>query len=348
MKYNKFSVYDFLKDESFQKWVKAPNPASDRFWNSWIKEHPEKEEIVTEARKIMLSIRFKSKPASRETEDRILNNIMRKQRPHSLKQRPMYAGRRTFYVAASVLIISAVGAWLYAYNDIFAPPVAIETPVSPTIKESPVGSKISFKLSDGSKIKLNAGSKLHTTNKFGEQAREVFLQGEAFFEVETDTAKPFVIRTGNLTTVVKGTAFNIAAYEDEGDIRVAVTEGNVIVIMKSKNACDTLDLKPSDMVIYNKSTTHFRKVEFDARKELGWKDGIIYFENASCAEIFPYLEKWYGVQIRVKHPEYLAGSFVGEFENESLENVLYAMGNALGFDYQIENKTVHIKPKQNE
>lgn len=345
MNYNEYSVFDFLRDENFQQWIKTPDPASDSFWHAWIQDHPEKKEAIEEAREILQSIRFQEKPASQKIEERILNNVMRHKYSHLPEKRSIYSSRRTFYIAASVLIIALAGAWLFVYNSDYSQLDEKNVQVSQLLKESPNGSKVSFQLSDGSKIKLNAGSQLKTKSDFDGHTREVFLQGEAYFEVEKDTTKPFMIHTGNLTTLVKGTAFNIAAYDDEGDIRVAVTEGKVAVILKNGNEIDTLHLIPSDMLTYNKSTTDFQKIAFDARKEIGWKDGIIYFDNASCTEIFPYLEKWYGVQINVENPEKILESFVGEFDNENLENVLHAMGIALRFDYEIENKTVHIKPK---
>ncbi|MBT30206.1 MAG: hypothetical protein CMO01_11150 [Thalassobius sp.] len=346
MDYKHYKIEDFVLDKSFEEWVNGKNQESIAFWEKWKMEHPERENEIAQAKEMILNLRFKSSDISAnliEDKIRVINEKIDNKNNETGKVKSMSPQYKN--IAATILLLLVAGYTLWFFNKEKYQKKE-ETIAKYLDKTTSSGQKINVTLTDGTVVKLNSQSKLKVPEKFTANKREVFLEGEAFFEVEKDASKPFLVHTGELVTMVKGTAFNIAAYNDDEEIRVAVSEGSVGVIVKMKNDYDTLDLLPNDMVIYNKANELAQKVTFDTRKEIGWKDGIIYFENANVAEIFPYLEKWYGVKINVEKQEEILGSFVGEFQDENLDNVLRVMGNALGFNYRIENKVVHIKPSK--
>ena len=217
------------------------------------------------------------------------------------------------------------------------------------VNEKPASRKITHQLTYGIVNQLNAASKLRVSDDFGNEKREVYLEGEAFFEISKNPQKPFIVHTGNISTCVTGTAFNVNAYHENNSITVAVYEGSVSTILHRDDGSDTLRLRRSDMAVYEKAGNKLSKTGYNYVETMGWKDGIIYFKDANCTDIFNYLERWYGVDIYAKDREKIMGSFYGEFKNENLENVLSAMGKALRFEYQInDDKTVFIKPNKNE
>ncbi len=354
MKYKHYTVLDFVKNEDFQNWVKNPDEKSDFYWESWMKNHKDKRFLVMEAREILTSMNFPTEKASQAVMDDVLEKVLKNERPISMqkfelqKSEYSFKRKRVFAIAASfILIISVVG---FVISDRIKEIKLTNSAVvlKEIIKENPSGRKTSFHLPDGSLIKLNASSKLTVADSFGIEKREVYLEGEAFFKISKNLNKPFIVHTGNVTTLVTGTAFNINAYKDDRNIKIAVCEGNVKTFLKLKNGSDTLTLHKSDMVTFNKATNTLSKTAFNYREIFGWKDGVIYFKDATCRDAFNYLERWYGVDIQVINADEILGSFYGEFKNENLENVLAAMGKALQFEYQFHDNVIIVKPKKNK
>lgn len=350
MNYQNYSPLDFVKDETFQKWVKNPDEKSNFYWESWMQNHEDRKHLVMEAREIFLSINFPAATASQDEIDDVFDKIIKDERPASLQKidkeskiRSLYL-KRVFAVAACLSILVASGIVFYQLK--LKPIPQQETSIhNEKIKENPAGRKSTIHLADGSVIKLNSASKIRISDDFGLDKREVYLEGEAFFEVSKNPHKPFIVHTGNISTRVTGTAFNINAYNENSSIMVAVYEGSVSTILHNDNGNDTLKLQRSDMAVYEKADNKLFKTDYDFAEILGWKDGIIYFKDASSNDIFNYLEHWYGVEIYAKDQDRIMGSFYGEFRNENLENVLNAMGKALRFEYQInDGNKVFIKP----
>lgn len=350
MKYEDYTVLDFVGDEQFQNWVKYPDEKSDFYWESWIQNHKEEKYLVLEAKEILLSINFPAELASPVMMDNIFEKILRKERPVSLEKiealemRSNSKIKRIIGIAAALLLLATFS---FIFYDLYQHPKDSKGDIvfQEVIKENPPGRKSTFHLSDGSIIRLNASSKLRVIDGFGMETREVYLEGEAFFDISKNVQKPFIVHTGNISTLVTGTAFNVNAFKDNDNIEVAVLEGTVNTILYYEGGSDTLILEKSDMSIYNKIASKMSKTSYNYLETMGWKDGVIYFKNVNSNESFEYLERWFGVDIQVINQENISGAFYGEFKNEILENVLSAMSKALQFDYQIKDKIVVIKPK---
>jgi len=352
MKYDYYSVLDFVRDEEFQSWVKEPDERSNFYWQSWMQNHKEKIYLVNEAREIITSVNFSAKNASPEIVREVFENILQNERPVSLQKVEIQHSKRIFLlrkkiiVAASFLLLMASGFVLFNLNQP-VDEIQQEALNELIIKENQPGQKSTFQLSDGSIIKLNASSKLIVPDSFGIKRRDVFLEGEAFFKIAKNPHKPFMVHAGDISTLVTGTAFNVRAY-NENNIRVAVFEGRVNAILCNEGKSDTLTLSKSDMAEYDKVINTLSKTTYNYLEVMGWKDGVIYFENVSSKEAFEYLERWYGMNIHVINENKIPGAFHGEFKNEILENVLIAMGKALQFDFELHEKNVIIKPNKND
>ncbi len=349
MKYEKYTVLDFVRNEDFQDWVKKPDDKSDFYWKSWMQNHKNKKHLVMQAREILTSISFPTEKASQSVMDDVFEKVLKSERPLSLQkieaQKINYSVniKKTFAIAASLLLIAAFGFILFNFTKNLPEPDKT-TLFKETIKENPAGRKSTFHLTDGSVIKLNASSTLRVANNFGIEKREVYLEGEAFFEISKNPQKPFIVHTGDISTIVTGTAFNVNAYGKNNSVIVAVYEGKVNAILHQEGRSDTLALQKSDMAIFDKSVSKLSKTTFDYLETMGWKDGIIYFKNTNSTDAFQYLERWYGVDINIESQDKILGSFYGEFKNENLENVLSAMSKALRFEYQFNDGNVFVKP----
>ena len=165
----------------------------------------------------------------------------------------------------------------------------------------PFGHLHSVTLSDGTRVQLNAGSRLVFPAEFSGKTREVYLKGEGYFEVFKNPDKPFIVKTDFFDTKVLGTVFNISAYEGEQIASAVLVEGKVVVLQKNK-LFGTLDknLSPGQGCFYSSEskTSEVRKV--DLYEYVSWKDGLFLFKDKPLNNIITRLEKYYHRKISVE------------------------------------------------
>jgi len=252
---------------------------------------------------------------------------------------------RLFKMAAMITVVLSLSLSIYYYvkqNN-----VTIKSQlITWNAKKTDRGEKLTFRLSDGTVVKLNSKSKLQFPRTFSDKKREVVLEGEAFFEVVKDSEKPFIIKTNNIFTTVLGTSFNINAYPESNLVEVAVVTGKVKVestLSNDKsNTPNAVYLFPNKKASYNKGENLLITSDFVNGHETGWKDGIIYFNNASEKDVVERLERWYGVDIKVENKSSAKWDLIASFNNQSLEEVLLSISHTANFTYTINNKKVFI------
>jgi transmembrane sensor len=252
---------------------------------------------------------------------------------------------RVAAVLLPVVMISVALYWIS--SDRYVEEITATAELSPVVeKANPRGQKSTLILPDGSVVTLNASSKLSYRENFEQSERRVVLEGEAFFDVTRDENRPFIIETDQITTKVLGTSFIVRAYPGAGEVKVAVASGKVSVQKSSAGtspqAGEALLLLPGEMGVYAMADQTLNKTPFDERDLFGWKDGLIYFNNASFNEVKDRLEQWYGVDIRVDKAIVLEKDFSGSYKNKPLDLVLHGLAFVYDFDYEIRDKSVRI------
>ncbi|QDH80262.1 DUF4974 domain-containing protein [Echinicola soli] len=204
------------------------------------------------------------------------------------------------------------------------------------------GQKTTLTLGDGTVVRLNSGSRLTYPSQFSDSVRRVTLEGEAFFEVMKDSARPFRISTGDLTTTVLGTSFNISTF-DPDLTRVTVKSGKVMVADASGKDRESLYLLPGEQAVYHTVTSQLFKREVDLETYMGWKDGIITLDQVSLGEAVETLERWYGVAISFENPAIAHCRISGKYNNDKLVNILENLVFVLDMDYQfIDRRQIMI------
>ena len=211
---------------------------------------------------------------------------------------------------------------------------------------APKGSVSQMVLPDSSVVYLNAGSKLKYTLEGIKGKREVFLEGEAWFEVTKNEKKPFVVHTSFYDVNVLGTQFNVKAYKNDDEIATTLEKG-VVQITSSDNfkLAETTVLKPGEQLVYNamKKTVEVKNVE--TRMFTAWKDNKLIFINMNLKELFVLLERKYGVDIQVTNNLILDYHYDGTIKNESILQVLDLLKETLPVKYKIEGQTIVITKK---
>ncbi len=213
------------------------------------------------------------------------------------------------------------------------------------VKKTHNGQHLTFRLEDGTKITLNANSSLRYPRHFTDSSRRVTLKGEAFFEVAKDAKRPFSVVSGDVTTTALGTSFNIQLAEEKQITKVSLITGLVAVEMQTDTVISLINLLPGEQLVYTNDSL-FQKQKFNPLAISSWKDGIIYFEQASIDEIVNTLETWYDVEIFIKRSakfnRFKSWTYSGKFENQSLENVLRGISYVKDCSFEIEGKKIKL------
>lgn len=329
-------VDNLIENPIFQQWVREPNAQLDEYWEEWINGNLEKAQQVEQAKKLLLSISFKKDAMEEEEMDVLWDKIKSGvENNYPIHVRETTNNNWWMYAASISLLLFAIGYYLIPKEQ----EVKVEPKITYVEKTNQLGQKATITLGDGTVIKLNSGSSLKYPKVFSSDKREVFLEGEAFFEVAPNPDKPFIVVSGDLQTKVLGTAFNVKAYSNDNKVQVAVLHGKVGVKVPAK---EDLILLPNESAIYSKSDSDVKKAKFDMEKEFAWKDDVIYFKNSDFDEIKNVLERWYGVKFKFNKIVKIDKDFTGKFENRSLESVLEGISFSLNFQFDIDNDTVLI------
>lgn len=184
---------------------------------------------------------------------------------------------------------------------------------------TPYGTWSVVNLPDGSKVWLNAGSSLKYPTQFNDKQRVVSMQGEAYFEVESDKEHPFIVKTKQLTVEATGTAFNVNAYVPDHVAAVTLVKGKVAVTLDQKK---TISLSPGEKIDYNLATSLYNVNKTNTYKWCSWKDGILIFRDDPLEYVFKRLGQTYNVEFILKDPELGKYSYKATFEGESLNEIL--------------------------
>lgn len=236
-------------------------------------------------------------------------------------------------VAIAAILLVVIGLGLYVSNQ-QSPDTAI---VAYQELVLPYGKKASISLPDGTKVFLNAGSRLKYPLKFPETERRIFLEGEGFFEVVKDPGKPFYVQTKKTTTRVLGTRFNLQSWKGGVD-KLNVEEGKVKF---SASGCkDTLILQANTQGTFNGQS--LQKTMADSGNKAAWTKGIIVFNDTRLSEVIAELERWYAVQVQLSDPGLASYRVKARFDNPSLNEVLKSISFALNIRYKIKDKEVML------
>lgn len=236
-------------------------------------------------------------------------------------------------IAIAAILLVVIGLGLYVSNQP-SPDAAL---VAYQELVLPYGKKASISLPDGTKVFLNAGSRLKYPLKFPETERRIFLEGEGFFEVTKDPGKPFYVQTKKTTTRVLGTRFNLQSWKGDAD-KLNVEEGKVKF---SASGCkDTLILQANMQGTFNGQS--LRKTIVDSGNKAAWTKGVMVFNNAQLSEVTAELERWYAVQIQLDDPGLASYRVKARFDNSSLIDVLKSISFALNIKYKIKDKEVML------
>ncbi|WP_276167341.1 FecR family protein [Zobellia alginiliquefaciens] len=272
---------------------------------------PEEEEALEEFDQRMLGNYFSQEEWNAKNSNGVYQSILRNLPKDKKVSRSFFIPLK---IAVSVTLLFGLGSIAYHILD----QKQIDYSNVEMVRITEYGQKSEITLSDGTKVRLNSGSKLTFPRKFNDGSREVELVGEAFFEVTKNQKMKFIVKSGGISTTVWGTSFNVNAYPENEELAVTVVTGKVQVNSKDVKVF----LEPGQQGVYNKKLDDILKKQVDTTSSLGWKDGILRFENATLGEVARKLSRWYGVKVEFDTQAIKECQFSGIFNKENLQTVL--------------------------
>lgn len=327
MKHSNYSVNDFVADEYFQSWVLNPDAESDLFWKAWLEKHPEHAPLIAEARDTVLLLGFtEDKKANTDLID-VWKRIRRNATLPSSEAARRAQRLRYWRVAAVFLGLIACTALIYLYNS----------QSNTILYAAGYGEIRHVVLPDSSRVVLNGNSQLRMSGDSWKDAdkREVFLEGEAFFEVRhidnEAGALKFIVHTEELDVEVLGTAFNVSSRHKETS--VILNSGKVRINIPQAMDTTQLLMSPGDLVKYNKAmdSTSVHRVE-SPDLLTSWKNNLLIFNETPLVEISNILKDTYGLEIIFPDDSLKQKRFRGTFFADDI-NILK---EALTETYNIE------------
>ena len=320
MEYYKYcSLQDLVLDDFFREWVLAPTPELNAKWHQFLSENPERWDVIQDASLIVKSIKVEE-PSISDQEIRSLiqhtvNQIQQKKEAGTgalsagIKPLKIAFFRQTWFrLAASFLLLSGLG-WLayerYQTDNLYDKFVTDNKSKLIEVINNGVNPQIVL-LNDGSKVTLNAGSRISYEASFSGNNRVVYLTGEAFFDVVRNPQKPFLVYANELVTKVLGTSFSVKANKFDKQVVVEVKTGKVSVsaqkgINEKADKFKGLILTPNQKVVYDREVAQLTKslvadpiIIFQEKEE---QKMDFNFDDTPANEVFEVLENAYGIHI---------------------------------------------------
>lgn len=252
------------------------------------------------------------------------------------KRSPDLTARRVIMTAAAAILL-AVGLFAYYGSQVSSeePDIGIRELVA---RE---GERATYVLNDSTRIMLHAGSRLEVPLNFNIDKREIHLEGEAYFEVTHDPAKPFIVRSRDAYTRVLGTKFLVQAWSGKDDhVEVVVSEGKVALGNNSSGDTGTTSeaiVTRNQKGVLSGSEGVAVTDNVDLEWYLGWTEDRMYFDNRPLSEILPRLERWYDVDIKTADREIASKTLTAEIDvSQSMGEVMRNI--ALSLDLKIEKE----------
>ena len=254
---------------------------------------------------------------------------------------PVYSTNRWLEIGHILLRYAAVFAFGFICMQLISYFIEDKEAYSKVTKiETGLGERSKVSLPDGSIVWVNACSSICYDESFGKENRTIRMRGEAFFDVEKDPSKPFIVHTEPFTFRVTGTSFNVYAFDEEDEISFALIEGSVT----AEKGTYMEKLRPGEVLVYDKTQAKISHRKLISSSYTAWRYGEMFFDKMTFEDLTRRLERNFNVKFKFENQKIKKESFGGSFRKyESLETIMKVISTSTPVKYRIEKDTVYIK-----
>lgn len=359
-----FDIADFVMDEDFIRWVNGRSRADDVYWENWLKRNPNKHLVVAEARRILESIGSEQPVVPAPVVDQEIDKLMQAIRLPAEPVTEIYATSRKIVplwkYAAAVVLVAALGVCAYLFTKKKPATAAFEYAAVTAKRQlienvNTTATTISVPLPDGSTVKLASNSRISYESRFDSMAtRDVYLSGQAFFDVKKNPHRPFRVFANEIVAKVLGTSFSIRAFERDTVIQVTVSTGKVSVYQQGQTAIAEPDITskaggiivtPNQQLVYEKTKQEFQKVLLENPVMINTVsvNKSNAYEDAPIDKVFDDLGRDYGINIVYDSDVIRNCTVTADLANESFYHKLDLICRAMGAKYEVIDAQVVIQ-----
>lgn len=341
MSYSQQELEALLQNDEFVSWVLSPRPEENAHWQGWMEQHPDRKAMVEMIRGIQEA--EKQTTGSQELADQIW---------HDLQMQVDVPVRKINWIryvaAAAVILLLGAGGWWFASSGGNSGQLSgkgslvIQKKNKYEITAKNTGSGLqTLYLLDGTRITLSPKSAVRYSRLMAGDKREVFLEGEAFFEVAGDANRPFFVYSGDIITKVLGTSFRVKGDEQ---IVVAVRSGKVAVSRKESTA-EQYILLPNEQVVFNSRQNTLHKVNVTDIAILANPvpaPAVLNYDEAPVGHVLDELAKMYALDIQYDHTLFAKCRVTVALDQASFYEKLTVLCKVIGANYDIEDEAINI------
>ncbi|MDF9798859.1 transmembrane sensor [Catalinimonas alkaloidigena] len=363
MNYQNFDLIDFMMDEAFQEWVLNPTLESQKFWENWVRDNPDKVPVIQKARAIILDVDFEESNIDEFNKEKILQNIKAvintetlTEELNILKESKEFheddeIGEKLIYslptqhsiikrwhkaaIAASVSLIVMMGIWLVISNT------------QQVFYSTNFGETKTFNLPDGSEVVLSANSSISYEQKWqGEHDREIDLKGEAFFSVvHTENDQKFIVHSNGVAIEVLGTEFNVN--NRRGKTQVVLQSGKVKLNLNTeldKHSAETiLNMEPGELVEISEKDQKVTKRVVNPEKYALWTKDVLVFDSVPLKEVFNMIQDMYGYNVTVKDSGIENKIFEAEISSKDIDLIIEIIAQSFMLDIKKQGNELIVR-----
>ena len=357
------SIEELIIDDSFNNYCFQKNEADIFYWEQFIWDYPSQKEKIEEAKKIVfgLHVMLQKKYAGEKT-----NTNITKEKNKS--QAKIFSFKKIFrYVAAvaAIFIVALVSRKIintsYSTSNEANSQIASNITPHEVFFKTANGEKTTIILSDSTKVSLNVASELRVDKGFGKENRNVYLIGEALFDVTHNESLPFIVHTDKYNVKDLGTVFNVKVYPGDKQSETSLIKGRVEI--QFANGTPKIFLSPNQKAVVNnnveppvkekQTSVHplntqvvLAPLSYDQKDsaviETAWAQNRLEIVNENFFEMKDQLERWFNVKISIKDGAVGKYPFTATFEKENIQEVLQALQYAYHFNYSIKGNEISI------
>ncbi len=352
------TIEELVCDDTFLSFYFQKNENDVLDWEDWQADNQEREALVKQAFLLIdrMSLKFDESQITEKLTDfqaffkekireGIRNKVSSDYPPlHVVRSKSSFTMVWKIAAAVAFLIVATVVVFTkYTPKNASNRGAGISV-ITQYVENKSIAKVSVYELSDGSIVRLNTGSSMRLGKNFGVDSRDIYLDGEGYFEVAKNAAKPFHVYAGNSVTTAIGTAFTVRAYKGEPHVKILLMEGKVRVESMSENT-PSVELMPKQQVLmYDTKVSPIENIQ-NIETASRWKDGyVMTFKATPFKDVVGALSEYYKMPITGFEKIPLAeANITAEFDkSSSLSSILEALAFANGFTFSIQNDTIKI------
>jgi transmembrane sensor len=367
------SIEDLVFSRSFRNWVLTGDSAEAGFWESWIAAHPEKAEIVQHSKAVIYALQLNLKKLSEEDTEKEIELILQKlmdvpsiyaddNQPEQDRRKRIFPRKWLLPLRYAAVLLMVCGAGLFfriythkkhpdAYEAFQASHSTAKLPLQQQAADAAAGRVID--LPDGSRVRLENRSKLYYASDFSSDKgkREVYLTGDAFFEIKKNAARPFYVYTSSVITKVLGTSFRVEAYPAAPTAMVTVKTGKVSVYRKDDfyeatargNESGGIVVTPNQELVYDQESNELNKILTERPEKVALlKPTAFVFDGTPVSQVFKTLQEAYQIPIVYDEEALSSCSLSATMGNESFYEKLSIICKAINASYEMIDGNIII------